>query len=181
MLNERRWNRAKVPAVEAPAIKVRDDPEASRLDDVFAVRPWVEQSSAMVFEMGCTVWDELPIDSNTIGCNLHAVAGKCGDWLHQRRASIGSCPSWCTVAALKRDTCCVAFGAKLDKICRGPLTDNVEPALQRRCDIDADAEEPKHRVDQEKWRTKEQCCLNGTADTNVRWPTERSPAVGRSS
>src|SRR5882672_769784 len=113
-------------------------------------------------------------------CDLHVVAGDGGDWLHQQRASVGACSSWCTVAPLKRDSCCFAFRAKLDKICRGLSTDNVDPALQRRRDVDADSEESKHGVDQKEWCAKEECCPKGTApaDTDVRWPMERSPQVG---
>ena len=84
MLNDGRRNRAEVPAVEAPAIKVGDDPETSGRDDVLAVGPWVEGSSTMVLEMGGAVRDELAIDSDAIRCDLHLVARDSGDWLHQR-------------------------------------------------------------------------------------------------
>src|SRR5438105_2068720 len=74
ILNERRRNRAKVSAIEAPAVKVRDDPEASCLDNVFAIGPWCERSATMVFGMRGTVGDEFSVVSNPITCDLHAVA-----------------------------------------------------------------------------------------------------------
>ena len=83
VLNDRGTNRAKVPTVEAPAIKVRDDPKASSWDDVFAVRPRGKHSSPMIFEVGSAVWDEFSIDLNAMRCDLHVVAGDGGDWLHQ--------------------------------------------------------------------------------------------------
>ena len=74
MLNERARDWAEVPAVEAPAVEVRENPDVSGRDDVLAVRPGIERSSVVIFEVRCAIWDELPIDSNAIRCNLHAVA-----------------------------------------------------------------------------------------------------------
>jgi hypothetical protein len=32
--------------------------------------------------MGGAILDGLSVDSNAIRCDLHVIAGDCGDWLH---------------------------------------------------------------------------------------------------
>lgn len=156
MSNERAADGAEVSAVEAPTVEIRNNPEASCWHDVLAIGPWFERASVMVFKVGGTVADEFPVDSNAIACDLHAIAGNSGDRLQERCATIGTGAAWGAVAALKRDACCVAFGTKLDKIRRWSLADDVEPARQRGCGIDANAKELERGVRQQKRCTEEE-------------------------
>src|SRR5215472_18055702 len=157
MPNEGAGDGAKIPTVEAPSVEVRDDPEGPGGHDVFAVGPWFERASTMVFETDCAIGNEFPIDMNPIACDLHAVPRDSGNRLQQRQSSVRAGPAGPPIAPRKRDRRCLAFWAELDETCRVTFTDHIEAAGQRGCDIDANAEEVKRGVGQEKRRAKEKC------------------------
>jgi hypothetical protein len=93
MLDEKRANPtvdgsqgdgAEVPGIEAPGTEGADNPKFALLDTIFSCRERMKLSPYRVTADGYSVWQQLTVDDNAGGRNLHSVTGPFNNGLDER-------------------------------------------------------------------------------------------------